>query len=226
VYKNLSTLREDERRTTRKGKKDFNVELGFLEASSELFLKTFEVLSNEHYKRFTNSKDATCRISYRLFRILRCASSCSLEGYYDVSIALLRIAYENHLLMKYLSENENEAKLWFEGKRFAPKLIRKNVSYSSNSLYQSMSEFIHSSFKSTLAFTEVETDKTKAVLGEYKKGRFQEVLYLTLMTAATTLIWLSLIFAQELMQDEEWHSIFKDVVPTMWKHIKKTQKED
>ena len=220
--KNHSKLQEDERRTIRESKKDFDIELGFLKAGSELFLKTFEVLSNEHYTRLTNSKDSTYRISYRIFRILRCVFNCSLEGYYDVSIALLRIAYENHLLMKYLSENENEAELWFRGKRFRPWLIRRKVSYSSDSLYNGMSEFIHSSFKSTLAFTEVETDKTKVVLGEYKKDRFREVLYLTLMTTATTLIWLSLTFAQELMQNEEWHSMFTNAVPKMWKHIGKT----
>lgn len=133
---------------------------------------------------------------------MRCAISSSLEGYYDVTTALLRIAYENHLLMHYLSENEDEAKLWFEGKRFAPKFVRENVSYSSNSLYQEMSECIHSSFKSTILFTKVEKGKTKAMLGEYDKKRFEKVIRLTLMTMATTSIWLSLKFAQELTQNE------------------------
>lgn len=52
-------LTEDKKRTTMERKMDFATELGSLEAGSELFLKTFEVLSNEHYSRFTNSKDAT-----------------------------------------------------------------------------------------------------------------------------------------------------------------------
>lgn len=132
---------------------------------------------------------------------MRCAFNSSLEGYYDVSMALLRIAYENHLLMKYLSENDKEAKLWFRGKRFAPTFLRKSVSYASDSLYQEMSEFIHSSFKSTFSFTETEKGRTKATLGEYSKEQFKNVLLLMLMTMATTIIWLSLTFAQELMKN-------------------------
>ncbi|MCJ7422643.1 hypothetical protein MUP01_00010 [Candidatus Bathyarchaeota archaeon] len=151
-YRNLSLLGKDEEKTREKSVEDFDTELGFIEANSELFLETFKILSKDCYKRFTYSEDATYRISYRIFRIVRCAISSSLEGYYDVTTALLRIAYENHLLMHYLSENEDEAKLWFEGKRFAPNFVRKKVSYSSDSLYQEMSECIHSSFKSTSLF--------------------------------------------------------------------------
>jgi len=220
LYENLLLLRKHELRTVRKSKREFKKELRFVRETSEVFLKTFEVLSNENVQEFTNSKDASYRISYRIFRILRCAFNSSLEGYYDVSMALLRIAYENHLLMNYLSKNEMEAKLWFRGKRFSPIFLRKNVSYASDSLYQEMSEFIHSSFKSTFAFTEVEKDGTKATLGEYNKEQLKRVLFLMLMTMATTLIWLSSTFAQELMKNEKWHSMFKETVPKMWKHLK------
>jgi len=98
---------------------------------------------------------------------------------------------ENHLLLRYLSENEKEAKLWFIGKRFTPTFLRKNVSYASDSLYQEMSEFIHSSFKSTFNFIETEKVRTKATLGEYSNEQFKDVLFLMLMTMATTIIWLS-----------------------------------
>ncbi len=162
-----------------------------MKKTSDVFLRTFEVLSNENVQEFTFSKDATYRISYRIFRILRCAFNVSLEGYYDVSMALLRIAYENHLLINYLSKNEREAKLWFEGKKFKPTFLRKNVSYASDSLYQEMCEFVHSSFKGTLAFTEIEKGRTKATIGEYSKEKFRNVLNLMLMTMATTIIWLS-----------------------------------
>jgi hypothetical protein len=218
-YENLLLLGEDEEKTRKKSIGDFSAELGFIEANSELFLETFNILSKDRDKRFTYSEDASYRISYRIFRIVRCAISSSLEGYYDVTLALLRIAYENHLLMHYLSENEEEAKLWFEGKRFAPKFVREKVSYSSNSLYQEMSECIHSSFKSTFLFTKMEKSKPKAMLGEYDKKRFEAVILLALMTMATTSIWLSLKFAQELTKNEEWHSLFIKTIPKMWKHI-------
>ena len=219
-YENLSLLRKHEFRTIRKSKREFKKELSFVRETSELFLRTFEVLSNENVQEFTYSKDATYRISYRIFRILRCAFNSSLEGYYDISMALLRIAYENHLLMNYLSKNEKEAKLWFEGKTFKPTFLRENVSYASDSLYKEMCEFVHSSFKSTFAFTITENGGTKATLGEYSKEQFKNVLFLMLMTMATTIIWLSLTFAQELMKNEEWHSMFKETVPKMWKHLK------
>lgn len=223
-YRNLSLLAKSEEKTRKKSVEDFDTELGFIEANSELFLETFKILSKDCCKQFTYNEDATYRISYRIFRIMRCAVNSSLEGYYDVATALLRIAYENHLLMHYLSENEDEAKLWFEGKRFAPNFVRKNVSYSSDSLYREMSECIHSSFKSTSLFTIVEKGKTKAMIGEYDKERFKQVIILALMTMATTAIWLSLKFAQELMQNEEWHSLFSSTIPIMWKHIKKITK--
>jgi len=225
LHESLSRLQRDEAETVRKSREDLKKELSFLEEASEMFLKTFEVLSNENVQKFTYSKDASYRISYRIFRILRCASNSSLEGYYDISMALLRIAYENHLLMKYLSESEKEAILWFKGKRFSPASIRRNVSYSNNVMYQNMSEFIHSSFKSTFAFTKMEKNRTKANLGEYDNEQSKTVLLLVLLTMETTLIWLSLTFAQELMKRESWHSMFKKTVPKIWKLFKKLEKK-
>jgi len=223
-YRNISLLRKDEEKTRERTEKDFNTELGFVEANSELFLETFNILGKNRYKHLSRSEDATYRISYRIFRIMRCAINNSLEGYYDVATALTRIAYENHLLMHYLSENEDEAKLWFDGKIFAPTFIRKNVSYSSDSLYREMSECIHSSFKSTSLFTRMERGKTKAMIGEYDKDRCRQVITLALMTMATTAIWLSLKFAHELMQNKEWHDLFSSTLPKMWKHLKKITK--
>jgi len=218
-YETLSSLRKDELRTARKSKKEFKKELNFVGETSEVFLRTIEVLSNENVQDFTYSKDATYRIAHRIFRILRCALNSTLEGYYDVSMALLRIAYENHLLLNYLSKNKREAKLWFEGKTYKPTFLKKNVSYASDSLYREMCEFIHSSFKSTFAFTITENGRTKATLGEYDREQFKYVLLLMLMTMTTTIVWLSLTFAQELMKNEEWHSLFKETVPKVWKSL-------
>jgi hypothetical protein len=220
LYERLHLLEKDELRTINKGRREFKKKLKFLNEIEEVFLKTLEVLSHENVQLFSSSQDASYRVSHRIFRIVRCVSKCSLNGYYDVSMALLRIAYENHLLMKYLSENEEQAKLWFQGKRFTPSLLRHNVSYASNSLYQEMSEFIHSSFKSTYAFTEIEKDRTKAVIGEYNREQFKQVLVLMLVIMETTIIWLSLTFAQELMKNEQWHSVFRATVPKLWKSLK------
>ena len=219
-YGYLSLLGKDELRTTRKSKREFKKELALLKENLDLFLKTFEVLSKRNVQDFSSSQDASYRISYKIFRLMRCAFNSSLEGYYEVAMALLRIAYENHLLMNYLSKNEREAKLWFEGKIYKPTFLRKNVSYSSDSLYRNMCEVIHSSFESTFAFTETENGKTKATLGEYNKTQFMNVFMLMQMTLISTMILLSLTFAQELMTNEKWHSDFEKTVPKIWKSIK------
>ncbi len=215
----LLLLIQDELKTAKKSNKEFKTELTFVKETSELFLKTFEIIGNLNVQAFSYSEDACFRISYRIFRICRCTLKLSLEGYYDVSLALLRIAYENHLLMNYLSKNEKEAKLWFFGKIFKASFLRKNVSYSSDSLYREMSEFIHSSFKSTLAFTEREMDGLKAILGEYNEERNRSTLRLLLMTLSTTAILLSLIYGKELTKNEEWNSLFKETIPKIWKSL-------
>jgi len=216
----LSLLTTDELLTTEKSNRDFKKELNFINETSELFLKSFEIIGNLNVQAFSFSKDACYRISYRIFRIVRCALKPFLEGYYDVSLALLRITYENHLLLNYLSKNETEAERWFKGKRFRAIFLRKNVSYANDSLYQKMSEFVHSSFKSTFAFTDIEKDGTKATLGEYNKTTNENVLRLLLMTMITTIIWLSLIFSKELMANKKWHLRFKETVPKIWKSLK------
>jgi len=219
----MSLLRSEESETAVKSKEDFAEKLGFVESLSELFLQTTKVMDSK-VQDLSDSKDAAYRIAFRIFRAVRCSLKAALEGYYDVSMALGRIAYENHLLMKYLSEHEEGAKLWFKGKRFSPYFLRGNVSYSSNSLYQEMSEFIHCSFKSSFSFTVIEEGQTKATIGNYDKDQFGRSLLLILVTLETTLIWLSITLAQELMDNKEWHSMFEATVLRIWKSLKQTVK--
>lgn len=216
--KQISILQCGESETAAKSKDDFSEKLGFAESLSELFLLTANSMDNR-VQDLSISKDAAYRITFRIFRTVRCSLKAALEGYYDVSMALLRIAYENHLLMKYLSENEKEAELWFRGKKFHASFLRANGSYSNNSLYQKMSEFIHCSFKSSLSFTVFNGEQTKAILGEYNKSQFERSLLLNLMTLETTMIWLSLTLAEKLKDDQEWHSMFKATVPRVWKAL-------
>jgi len=65
----------------------------------------------------------------------------------------------------------------------------------------------------------------KGNLGEYDRNQFRNTLILILMSLATTMIWLSITLSQELMDNEEWHSSFKAVVPRLWKHLKEKMKE-
>ena len=52
--------------------------------------------------------------------------------------------------------------------------------------------------KGTLAFTIVEDGRMKTTIGEYDKEQLESVLLLTLLTMETTIIWLSLKFAQDI----------------------------
>lgn len=222
--KNLSTLKKDELKTIRKSRKERKEEINFLENLLNVSLKTFEVLHElvgaDH--EFTRSQNACFRISYRIFGFTRCALNSLLEGYYDVSTALLRIAYENHLLLHYLSENEEEAILWFKGKTFDPSFLRKKYhSKSSHSLYRWMSESIHSSFKSTLSFTMLIKDEEKAMLGEYDPKQFKQISILMIMNLLFTIIWLSVvIFPQELGLNEEWRSVCWDQILKTARYIR------
>lgn len=225
TLREMSLLRSQESETETMSKKDFPEKLVFLEALSELFLQTANSM-NSKVQDLSNSQDAAYRITFRIFRTVRCSLKAALEGYYDVSMALLRMAYENHLLMKYLSEHEKEAELWFQGKKFYAPFLRANVRYSSNALYQEMSGFVHCSFKSSLSFTEFREEQTKAILGEYDKRQLGRSLLLILMTLETTMIWLSLTLAEKLMDNEKWHSMFKGTVPAIWKALKKECQEN
>lgn len=178
-YENLSAVRKYELRTVRKTKREFKKEVDYLNHLLNMFLRTLKVIDEkvDAHREFTNSEKASFRLSFRIFRIIRYAFNSSLEGYYDVSMALLRIALENHLLQIYLGEHENEAKLWFKGKRFSPAFLRKNANWS-KFFYRELSEFVHSSFESTFIFTRTEEGWEQGLLGEYNGEQFKNILFL------------------------------------------------
>jgi len=220
-YENFPALRKCELETARKTKRDFKQEIDFVELLLNIFLKTFYALGSllETNRDFTNSEDACYRITFKVFRMVRYAFKSSLEGYYDVTMALLRIAFENHLLLDYLSKNEEEAKLWFEGKTFSPAFLRKRGYYSGHSLYREMSEFIHSSFKSTHTFTRLEKGDQKGILGEYDKNHCEKIFPIMIMTLFTTIVWITLKFP-ELAMNEEWKSFSWDGIIRIAKYIR------
>jgi len=49
-YEKISVLRKHELRTVRKSKREFKKELHFVKKTSDVFLRTFEVLSNENVR--------------------------------------------------------------------------------------------------------------------------------------------------------------------------------
>ena len=215
----LRELEEKELKVIEQTKKDFFNEMDLSDKTINFYLETVNLLSEKNVE-LNFSRSAVFLLSYRILRYLRCAYESMIKGYYDTSMALLRISYENHLLLYYLFQNENEAKLWFSGKKFSPSFLRKNIKYSSDELYQKLSDFIHSNIEGTQFFLEYDKEKgTIFIIGEYdKKKAFSNMSYF-LMTLVSTMIWFNLSFANDLYKNEQWHTHFKDTIPKLWKHI-------
>ena len=130
-------------------RRDFKKEIGHFDEMFELFLETFHFLSKnaplneEEYIEWSGFL-----LFIRIFRVIRSAYKCMMYGYYDVAMALLRMAFENHLLMFYLSDRKDEAKQWFQGKRFTPRFLKKEVKKPRyDEPYSMWSDFVHTDFK-------------------------------------------------------------------------------
>jgi hypothetical protein len=80
------------------------------------------------------------------------------------------------------------------------------------------------SFSLVLFKSSTKTGQTKATLGVYDKNQFDKSLLLILMTFETTMIWLSITLAQELMGDKKWYSEFKVTIPKICKYLKQIVK--
>ena len=117
MFKKLTSTESDVLRQTIEelGNVTNHIEKGFGILSEIMHMIAKKEAVEESYKR-----GAVVILSYRILRILRSAYWCMVHGYYDVAMALLRLAFETHLLLYFLSKREKEAKQWFEGKEFRP----------------------------------------------------------------------------------------------------------
>lgn len=139
---------------------------------------------------------------YRMFRILRSAYWCLLHGYYDITMALLRIAFETHLLMFFLSKREKEAKEWFEGKEFRPAYVRKQVRHERNydAMYSQMSEFVHPSIHTCLTwFFEDEIGKPAVTwVSAFDPEKAREVIVSLLSVLGSTVAYFPIAFPKSI----------------------------
>ena len=109
------------------------------------------------------SKMAVLFLSIKLFRILRGAHYCVLNSHYDIAYGLHRMAFEAHLLMFYLSNNDKEAKKWYNGKQYKPSYLRKQVGPEYAPLYKHTSLFIHPNIQSIIGNILVYAEKEASI---------------------------------------------------------------
>lgn len=122
-----------------------------------------------------------------------------LNGYYDVSVAMLRMAFENHLLMFFFLDREEEARKWWSGKRFTPKFLKEEVrkSLSYDKIYGDLSELIHTDFKVTRFFSEPKGKGMAVWITNYDPAHFCATLHCLLTFGVATLMITSKAFREE-----------------------------
>jgi len=82
-------------------RKDFEKEINHMEKMFDLFLRTYDFICRHEKDFFTRedyAKHSIFLLFVRNFRILRSAFHSMIKGYYEVSSATQRLAFENHML--------------------------------------------------------------------------------------------------------------------------------
>lgn len=206
-------------------RRDFENEVNYLEKMFELFMKSYnficthedDLLSKEDYAKWS-----TFLLFIRNLRILRSAYNSMLKGYYEVSIAVQRMAFENHLLMYFLMHRPEEAKEWWAGKRYGLKRLkreaRKRLSY--DEIYGELSQFIHANIETTRYFWKPKDEETTIWTTDYVPEDFYRALVgLSTFGMATLLIIIPTIFDAKFAEEP----LLKDIqeLDTLTKQILK-----
>lgn len=194
-------------------RKDFEREVDHIEKMFELFMKSYsfickhedDLLSKEDYAKWS-----IFFLFIRNLRILRSAYHSMLNGYYEVSVAIQRMAFENHLLMYFFMLKPEEAKEWWSGKKYGVRRLkreaRKSLSY--DEVYGSLSDFVHANLEATRFFWKPKGEETTIWTTDYVPKDFYRALHgLLLFGVATLLIIIPTIFAGK-FKDEP---ILKDI---------------
>lgn len=157
------------------------------------------------------SKMAVLSIGIRNFRLLYCAGDSIYNGFYDVCMILLRVVYENNLLMKYLIDNEEDAKKWLVGKRFKPSYLRMKTEDKTR-MYGLLSDYYtHANVESLFsAGVSRFNGKTLSVdnFPQFRKKWSKLCIYTHILTAWMSLLHLQYAFRDSLWKNEDWKNRF------------------
>lgn len=189
---------------------NFEKEIRHIEKMFELFMRSFKFIST-HEKELLTKQDyakwSILLLFIRNLRILRCAYHAMLKGYYDVSIGIQRMAFENHLLMFFFMHKEEEAKKWWFGKRFKPKFLKEEVKerLSYDAVYGKLSKFVHANFETTRFFWEPvgkQGKQTSVWITDYIPKDFYHALHGLLLFGVSSLLIIIPTIFRDKFKDE------------------------
>lgn len=187
--------------------KDFEEEIQHTEKMFDLFYRTFKFIVKHQDDILTEHdyvKWSILLLFVRNLRILRCAYRSMLNGYYDVSIAMQRMAFENHLLMYFFLLREKEAKKWWLGKRFSPRFLKKEVrdSLPYDEVYGILSESVHANFKMISFFSKEKGKDLEIWITKYDSTHFYRTLHgFLLFGVATLMIMIPTAFKEKFREE-------------------------
>lgn len=149
----------------------------------------------------------------RNFRLLQCASHAIYNGFYDVCLILLRVVYENNLLIRYLTDNEEEAKRWLKGKKYKPSYLRMKAG-DKTSIYGFFSDyFTHANVESHFSGVSARINgKTLSAdfFPKFDKEYTKICFYLHILIGWMSLIHLQYAFRDSMWKNEEWRNRFAE----------------
>jgi len=154
----MLTIEDKERFVHSSIRLEFTKETDHIEEMFELFTKCYKFVHEHEDDVLPDAEDyakwSTFLLFIRNFRVLRVAHHSMLKGYNEVSIAVQRLAFENHLLMFFFMFRPEEAKEWWSGKRIGLRRLkreaRKRLSY--DEVYAELSKLVHANIETTRFF--------------------------------------------------------------------------
>lgn len=157
-------------------------------------------------------------LASRNFRLLYCSRDSIYNGFYDVSMILLRVVYENDLLIQYLTDNDKEAERWLLGfgkknEVFSPSFLRRETKDKSG-VYGFLSRnYTHANVESLFSagLTKLEgSTLSNDYFPTFQKDMAERTLASHIMFSWLTLIHLQYAFRDLLWKNEEWTNRFSD----------------
>lgn len=154
---NLLSIENEEKLVEALIRKNFEKEINHMEKMFDLLLRTYDFICRNEEDFFSKedyAKHSIFLLFVRNFRILRSAYYSMLKGYYEMSSAIQRMAFENHMLMNYFVYRPEEAKEWFSGKKIGLRRLKREYRkhHSLDKLYGRYSNLVHTNFETTRFF--------------------------------------------------------------------------
>ena len=206
--------------STEKTIQKFSEEHSLVTAMGGLYIDT--MIQIEDLKSVSSSNLPVLVIGIRNFRLLQSASHSIYNGFYDICLILLRLVYENNLLMQYLTDNPKEAEDWLKGKRFMPSFLRKNANDKTGAYQFLSSSFTHANVECLFSgfVSKIDGDKlTAKYFPEFNEQHAKFCLNMHIVIGWISLVHLQYAFKSDLWKFEEWKNRFADWNEIFVEHV-------